>query len=218
LGRVPLFFDTTGITYDLTLRLWVSVKSGSGSIYVLNGNGADYDFGAEIYGWITGRYSSEYLITSKAIADLTAVQYHYFPIPASHINSSGYTVLILVHGDDYNYSPVATGYISCSMDCTLRLPSKGYIWIEGTSVAYIDSNEVKRTKEGTLDGATGQTAGHLWVEGNNLRYIDSSGSERYIAGSQEGATGKTAGHIWIEQTKFRYIDSSGNERCFEGTT
>jgi len=94
----------------------------------------------------------------------------------------------------------------------------GYIWIEDTEFAYLDANRVKRVEEGTLDGATGQTAGHLWVEGDNLRYIDSSGSERYIAGSQEGATGKTAGHIWIEATKFRYIDSSGNERCFEGTT
>jgi len=93
----------------------------------------------------------------------------------------------------------------------------GYIWVEGTKLAYTDVPLDKRTKEGTKSGATNQTAGHLWVEGNNLRYIDSSGDERYIAGSQEGATGKTAGIIWVEGTKIRYIDSSGNERCFEGT-
>jgi len=93
----------------------------------------------------------------------------------------------------------------------------GYIWVEGTKLAYIDNSLDKRTQEGTKAGATGQTPGHLWVEGTNLRYIDASGDERYITGTQEGATGKTTGHIWIEETKLRYIDSSGNERCFEGT-
>jgi len=215
--RIILFFDTTGITEDVILRLLVSVKSGSGSIYLLNGNGADYDFGAEIYGWITGRYSSEYVIATKTIASTTASSYTYFPVPASHVNSSGYTVLILVHSADYEYSASPTGYLTCTTDCTLRLPSKGYIWIEGTSVAYIDASEAKRTKEGTLDGATGQTAGHIWIEGDNFRYIDSSGDERYILGSAGAASSQTAGHIWFEGSELHYIDSSGNERYFEGS-
>jgi len=95
--------------------------------------------------------------------------------------------------------------------------SEGYLWVEGTELAYTGSDEIKRTTEGTLDGATGQTAGYLWVEGNNLRYIDSIGNERYIAGSAGAASGQTPGHIWIETTTLRYIDSSGNERYYEGT-
>lgn len=93
----------------------------------------------------------------------------------------------------------------------------GYLWVEGTELAYTDENGQKRVKEGTKAGATGQTAGHAWIEGDNVRYIDSTGDERYIAGTLDGASGKTAGIMWIELTKLRYIDSSGNERWLEGT-
>jgi hypothetical protein len=217
--RIIAFFDTTGISQDLVLGVYVTTSGvGGGQFYVLNGNGADPDFGAEIFGWIRGRFSVEYLIASKDMTALTEGKYHYFLIPAAHINSSGYTVLLFVHSSDYGHSGSPTSGVICGRpQMTLGLSPAGYIWVEGTKIAYVDGNYAKRTQEGSLDGATGKIAGHLWAEGSNLRYIDSSGNERYIAGTQEGAAGKIAGHIWIEATKFRYIDSNGDERCFEGT-
>ena len=217
--RGIMFFDTTGISQDVMLRLYVrDAGFGAAQLYVLNGNGADYDFGDEIYGWIRGRFSSEYLIATRDFTALTLYSYQYFLIPAAHINSSGYTVLILTSSSDYGY--VGAPACGCSFDINLvalTLSSAGYIWIEGTSVAYIDASEAKRTQEGTLDGATGQTAGHIWIEGDNFRYIDSSGNERYIAGSAGAASSQTAGHIWFEGSELHYIDSSGNERYFEGS-
>ena len=221
--RIIIFFDTTGIDYDLALRLYVSSKRGTGSLYIVNGNGADYDFGVEIYGWIRGRYSAEYLIATR---DLTALPtgYNYFLIPSAHINSSGYTVLILVMGADYEYSGSPTGWVNISLDWQLNTPPlSGYIWVEGTKLAYTDSVKTKRTTEGTLDGASGKEAGIHWVEGTKQRYIDSSGNERCIEGTLTGLTGKVASQLSINTkspmsgTHYCYIDSSGKERCFEGT-
>ena len=216
--RVILFFDTTGIDYDMSLRLYVILGSSTGGLRIVNGNGADYNFGHEIYGWMLGRFSSGYLIASRDFIDMPISTYQYFTIPAAHINSSGYTVLILAHSADYgNAGTPQSGISFNTTNVRLQLSCAGYIWVEGTELAYIGADQTKRTQEGTLEGATGQTAGHLWVEGNNLRYIDSSGDERYITGTLEGATGQTGGHIWIEATKLRYIDSSGDERYIAGS-
>jgi len=99
----------------------------------------------------------------------------------------------------------------------------GYVWVEGTKIAYIDNNGNKRTKEGTTTGTTGKIAGHHSVEGDYLHYIDSSGAERRILGSTTGLTGKQPSQISINTKSpmlgmhLCYIDSSGNERSFEGT-
>jgi len=97
----------------------------------------------------------------------------------------------------------------------------GYIWVEGTYLAYLDFYRTKRLKEGTTTGTTGKIAGHLWVEGNYLHYIDANGDERRILGSTTGLSGKLAGQITVNYfqggTELCYIDSSGNERCFEGS-
>jgi len=215
--RAILFFDTTGISQDIALRVNVTAAGwGGGQIYILNGNGADPDFGAEIFGWIRGRFSAPYLIVSKDITAMT-VGYHYLLIPSAHVNSSGYTVLLVVHSSDYGMlgGPSATMAANWATSRLEESPA-GYIWVEGTSLAYVDANCSKRLKEGATTGNTG-TAGHIWNEGNYLHYIDSSGNERRIEGTQEGATGKTAGHFWIEGSNLRYIDSSGNERYFQGT-
>ena len=99
----------------------------------------------------------------------------------------------------------------------------GFIWVEGTKLAYIDGYYLKRLKEGTLTGTTGKIAGHLSAEGDYLHYIDSSGAERRILGSTTGLSGKQPSQISINTknpmygTHLCYIDSSGAERCFEGT-
>ena len=224
LRRMILFFDTTGVSQDLVLKLNAGDSpTGSGTVYVLNGNGADYDFGDEIYGWIAGRFSAEYLITSKDLADII-VGINYFNIPASHINSSGYTVLCLVLAADYadTYTPSGSAKLQAYTG-QLKLSGGGHIWVEGTMFAYIDSSNQKRTKEGTLEGATGKIAGHIWVEGTKQRYIDSSGNERYIEGTLTGLTGKLPSQLSINTkspmlgTHYCYIDDEGKERCFEGT-
>ena len=151
----------------------------------------------------------------------------------SRINKNGYTKFGLRISHDIACNPVGgdeqtfveegregplTLVINDPEDPPAPPPvSGGFIWVEGTKLAYLDNYRIKRLKEGTQSGATGQTAGHLWVEGTDLRYVDSSGNERYITGTQEGATGKTPSQIWIEDTKFRYIDNSGNERYIEGS-
>ena len=98
----------------------------------------------------------------------------------------------------------------------------GYIWVEGTKLAYLDISRTKRLQEGTTTGTTGKVAGHLWVEGDYLHYIDNTGAERRILGTATSLSGKTASQISINTaqggTKLCYIDSSGAERCFEGAT
>jgi len=223
--RCITFYDTTGITQDVVVRVWASGEpSPSGQIYILNGNGADPDFGSEIYGWIRGRFSAEYLIASKNIADLVDGKYHYLLIPSAHINSEGYTVLLWVHSSDYNCTGTPTGAAGIQYDIsTLRESPAGYIWVEGTKLAYVGTDYSKRLKEGTLEGATGKIASQPWVEETKQRYIDSSGNERYIEGTLTGLNGKLPSQISINTkspmlgTHYCYIDSSGNERCFEGT-
>ena len=100
--------------------------------------------------------------------------------------------------------------------------SGGFIWAEGTKLAYLDVNRTKRTQEGTLTGASGDP-GYKWVDGTYQYYTDSSGKERYIEGSLTGLSGKIPSQLSINTkspmygTHYCYIDSSGNERCFEGT-
>lgn len=223
--RVILFFDTTGITGDLVLRLYVTTGGwGPNQLCILNGNGADPDFGSEIFGWMRGRFSPEYLIATRDLTTLTQYTYQYFLIPAAHVNSSGYTVLILAHSSDYGHLGADPGAVNFTVGGTgLVLSPAGFIWIEGTKIAYVDGAYTKRTQEGTLDGASGKVAGHAWIGATKLRYIDSSGNERYIEGVLTGLSGKIASQISINTnpaiggTKFCYIDSSGNERCFQGT-
>jgi len=223
--RCITFYDTTGITQDVVLRVWSSGEPDEeGQLYILNGNGADPDFGSEIYGWIRGRFSAEYLIASKNIADLGHNEYHYFLIPSAHINSEGYTVLLWVHSTDYNCTGTPTGGAGVmSHLSTLRESPAGYIWVEGTKFAYVGADCSKRLKEGTLEGATGKIASQPWIEGTKQRYIDSSGNERYIEGTLTGLTGKLPSQISINTkapmlgTHYCYIDDNGAERCFEGT-
>jgi len=222
--RCITFYDTTGINEDVVLRVLCTDFGGSGQLLILNGNGADPDFGTEIYGWIRGRFSAEYLIASKNISELVIGKYVYFNIPSEHINSEGYTVLIWVHSADYDMAgpPEGDTYLTIP-DSTLRESPAGYIWVEGDNLAYLGTDYSKRLKEGTLDGATGKIGGHPWVEGTKQRYIDSSGNERYIEGTLTGLIGKIPSQISINTkapmsgTNYCYIDDDGNERCFEGT-
>lgn len=97
---------------------------------------------------------------------------------------------------------------------------EGYIWVEGTNLAYLDGYRTKRVEQGDATGNTG-TAGHVWAEGDYLHYVDSSGNERRLLDSLTGRnTGKVAGQIGINYveggTKLCYIDDTGAERCFEG--
>lgn len=95
----------------------------------------------------------------------------------------------------------------------------GYIWVEGTNLAYLDDFRDKRVCEGGLDAGTG-VAGYLWVEGDYLHYIDASGNERYLLGQLTGLVGKVPGQLSINIAslgiKLCYIDSSGKERDILG--
>jgi len=97
----------------------------------------------------------------------------------------------------------------------------GFLWVEGTKLAYTDLGGIKRATEGTLTGVTGKIAGHGSVDGTYLVYVDANGAVRREQGTLTGLTGKLPSQISINTaqggTKFCYIDSSGNERCFEGT-
>lgn len=97
----------------------------------------------------------------------------------------------------------------------------GFLWVEGTKLAYTDVGGIKRATEGILTGVTGKIAGHGSVDGIYQYYVDANGAVRKIEGTLTGLTGKLPSQISINMaqggTKYCYIDSSGNERCFEGT-
>lgn len=228
--RAILFFDTTGYSGDMALRLF-NTKGGSpcyqgGSHYmrIMDGSGADYDFDEAIYGWMLGRMGSEYLIAEKLISDIDCLDWGEVKIPASYINGSGYTILIVTtdddQEDDYCGSPVGSWYIPANTELAVWT-DKSYIWVEGTKLAYIDGSRQKRTKEGTLTGITGKLAGLSGIKPNDIHfyYIDSSGNGRKIAGTKEGATGKTSGQIGVNAnypTKLAYIDGYGDEEHILG--
>jgi len=98
-----------------------------------------------------------------------------------------------------------------------------YIWIEGTEFAYLDTNRIKRLKEGTLTGDPDGDPYQAWIYGNYQYYTDYLGKVRRILGTLTGLTGKIPYQISINTqspmlgTHYCYIDSSGAERCFEGT-
>jgi len=56
----------------------------------------------------------------------------------------------------------------------------GYIWIEGTSLHYIDNLGHEWHGVGSLGAASGANPGYPWIEGEELHYIDASGNERYF--------------------------------------
>jgi len=73
----------------------------------------------------------------------------------------------------------------------------GYIWIEGTSVHYIDADGAERAQEGTTTGATG-SKGYFWIEGDYIHYIDDDGDERFLPYAHVGTDPSEPGYIWIE--------------------
>ena len=132
LKRGILFFDTTGWVGDMALHLWNSIVSGPGyyggshDFCILSGNGADPNFGKEIYGWIRTRFSDEYLITRKRISSIPCQSWGTFDIPAQFVNSSGYTVLICVVDNDFLGDSDPTGSTSGSIGSYLYA-GKSYV-------------------------------------------------------------------------------------------
>ena len=58
--------------------------------------------------------------------------------------------------------------------------SQGSLWIEGTSLHWIDENGYERSFEGTDTGVdhSNDLQGRLWIESGSLHYIDPNGDER----------------------------------------
>ncbi len=87
-------------------------------------------------------------------------------------------------------------------DKSSAVGAPGHIWIEGTTLHWLDSTGVERSKIGTKYGATGVVSGHLWTEGASaIHYIDSAGDERYILPDGITLVGGTQGQIgqmWVE--------------------
>ena len=117
----------------MALHLWNSIVKGGTCYYggshdfcILSGNGADPNFGKEIYGWIRTRFSDEYLITRKRVSSITCQGSGTFDIPAQFVNSSGYTVLICVVDNDFNGDSDPTGSTSGSIGSYLYA-GKSYV-------------------------------------------------------------------------------------------
>lgn len=233
--RGIVFFDTTGVTVDKSLYLFNGKASapcyygGTETLYILSGNGADPDFDEAIYGWIRGRFSPSYLIDSKLVGAIPCQEWGEIFIPQAFINSSGYTVLIVVLEKDYSCDKNHDGTIGTYLRLDLAYLDTptytlgGYRWVEGTKFAYLDAYRTKRLKEGTATGVYG-TPGYMWVDGTRQYYTDeTSGEVCWIEGTLTGLTGKVAGQWSINLkspmlgTFYCYIDETGAERCFEGT-
>jgi hypothetical protein len=113
--RTILFFDTTGIEQQPMSLYLFNAKSGSGcyfgsgDYYILSGNGANPNFGPEIYGWMRSRFYDSYFIASKSLSDIDCQQWGVFDIPAQFINPAGYTVLICVLADDFHCVSTQSG-------------------------------------------------------------------------------------------------------------
>lgn len=229
--RAILFFDTTGQSGDMVLRLWNSRDSspcytgGTHYFRVLDGSGADPDFDEAIYGWMLGRMGAEYLIGEKLLSSIDCQSWGEVFIPSAYINGAGYTILIVTTDDDQedNYSGSSCGTSLMSHLSQVQLHNCGYEWVEGDYLAYLDIARQKRLKLGTLTGVSGKTPGYTSVDGTYKIYVDASGNVRYIEGALTGLTGKIPGQISINikspmiGTHDCYIDDDGAERCFEGT-
>jgi len=168
-----------------------------------------------------------------SIPDLGGVD-EYYPFEIV-FNSAGLTFLagkaggivklafkVDTEGSEVGNCPLSSGYEEFFLDneqarhkLIINLP-KGYIWVEGTQFAYLDSSGRKRVTEGGLPGGTGLNPGYLWIQSDYLYYIDSSGAKRRILGSTTGTSGLTPGYLWIEGSYVHYTDADGDERRFAG--
>ena len=139
-------------------------------------------------------------------------------------SKAGNTAKIAFYSPDQPITPYDRIWVSVqdSPDTILFInESPGFIWAEGTKLAYKDTYGTKRTQEGTDTGDNG-TVEDAWVDGTYQYYVDANGDVRRIEGTLTGLTGKLASQISINTkqggTKYCYIDDTGAERCFEGAT
>ena len=119
------------------------------------------------------------------------------------------------------HETIRRGYFIVKIE-RVTMGDPGFGWVEGTKLAYIDNDGLKRTQEGTDTGDNG-TEEDIWVDGTYQYYVDASGDVRRIEGTLTGLTGKLASQISINTkapmsgTHYCYIDDTGAERCFEGS-
>jgi hypothetical protein len=239
--RTPLFFDTTNLTGSIEIAslkvygrgiIYGSEPLSPDSICVVSAPDVHSPPVEADYGYLGTRVVE--LAPALYVPD-TTYRWHNFlfnEAGKAAINKGGITKLAFRHLTDLSgsdpgvnkahgfyvpyYYPGEGSPLGLQIWLVINESLSGYIWVEGTYLAYSDASGNKRLKEGTTTGNTG-TAGHTWVEGDYFHYIDANGDERRILGTVGDATGKVSGHIWMEETGVHYIDSSGNERYFEGT-
>jgi len=201
--------------------------------YIYDGTGltgAKADYGA------IGDLSS--ILGSAFIPDLGGVDEDY-PVKIE-FNSAGRDFLkskaggiatlafkVNTDGEQPGDCPTITGYEEFFMQDEPYLhklhinSDSGYIWVEGTYLAYLDGNYLKRVKQGTTTAVTGKIPGQCGVKPNDtyFRYIDNTGAERIIEGNLYASQGKISGQIGINSnlpSYLRYIDGYGDERSFMG--
>ena len=87
----------------------------------------------------------------------------------------------------------------------------GSVWIDATTLKYINDAAVTKTYTGTLVGASAGVIGSCWIEGNDLHYIDASGNERICYGTSAAMHSDAAaigGSVWME-TVMHWIIANG---------
>lgn len=117
---------------------------------------------------------------------------------------------------------------------TLSSADRGYMWVEGNNLAYVNSLQWKHSMAGVAVGATGKTPGYIWVDDgvstgtpNALHWVGSDGKDytntwqvkqfaSFYSGSSTGTTFAgtgDAGYIWVDtqfgNTHLGYIGIDG---------
>lgn len=126
---------------------------------------------------------------------------------------------------------VSTGITFSNVPSVTQLGTskKGYIWVEGNDLCFVNANQWKHTIIGTFVSSLPGTskAGYMWIDTNNLHWVGADGNDyrapwkvkqfaSYFSNSATGATyagTDKAGFIWVDNefgsTHLAYIAVDG---------
>lgn len=117
---------------------------------------------------------------------------------------------------------------------TLTSADRGYIWVEGNNLAYVNANQWKHSIAGTLVGATNgsQDIGYIWLDGTDLHWVGADTNNykqpwkvaQFASFFSNSATGPAPGtplpstdygSLWADsefgQTHLAYIGTDGSK-------
>lgn len=85
----------------------------------------------------------------------------------------------------------------------------GSIWVEGTTLRWVDQSGVEWSHAGVSVGASVGAVGSVWVENVEVHYVTESNTERYVPGQTlHNDAAAVAGSLWMED-QLRWVRQAG---------